>query len=47
MHHFHRKNGQLHIEKLPITDLVKHYQTPLYLYSQSTLEDHWQKLDRA
>jgi diaminopimelate decarboxylase len=47
MHHFHRKNGQLHIEKLPVADLVKHYQTPLYLYSQSTLEDHWLKLDRA
>ena len=30
-----------------IEALVKKYGTPLYIYSQATLENHYQKLDRA
>ena len=47
MHHFHYHNNQLHAEQIPIAPLAQDYHTPFYLYSQSTLEDHWIKLDRA
>ena len=47
MHHFHYQNSQLHVEQLSVTELAQNYGTPTYFYSQSTLEDHWKKLDQA
>ncbi|MES2308837.1 MAG: diaminopimelate decarboxylase, partial [Verrucomicrobiota bacterium] len=47
MHHFHLKNGSLHVENLSVASLAKKYGTPLYVYSQSTLEDHFDRLDKA
>jgi len=47
MHDFHYLAGELQCEQVPIERLVKRFGTPLYVYSQHTLEDHFQKLDSA
>ena len=47
MHDFHYVNGRLQCERVGIESLVRKYGTPLYVYSQHTLEDHFQKLDQA
>ena len=47
MHDFRYVGNKLHCEGVPVESLVKKYGTPLYLYSQHTLTDHFQKLDEA
>jgi diaminopimelate decarboxylase len=47
MHHFRYVGNQLYCEGVSLESLVKKFGTPLYVYSQATLEDHFQKLDRA
>jgi diaminopimelate decarboxylase len=47
MHEFNYKNGVLHCEDIPITDVVKEFPTPFYLYSYSTLIDHFRKIKEA
>jgi diaminopimelate decarboxylase len=47
MHDFHYTGRQLYCERLTVESLVKKFGTPLYIYSQRTLTDHFQKLDRA
>ena len=47
MHNFHYVGNQLHCEGVAIATLAKKFGTPLYVYSQRTLTDHFQKLDRA
>ena len=47
MHHFRYVDGKLHCERVSIDSLVKKFGTPLYIYSQQTLTDHYQKLDVA
>lgn len=47
MHQFHYHNNQLCAEQVPVSTLAEKYGTPLYLYSQSTLENHWKALDQA
>jgi diaminopimelate decarboxylase len=47
MHDFHFMRGKLYCESVAMETLAKKYGTPLYVYSQSTLSNHWQKLDRA
>ena len=47
MHNFHYVGKQLHCEGIAIATLAKKFGTPLYIYSQRTLTDHFQKLDRA
>jgi diaminopimelate decarboxylase len=47
MHDFRYVGNKLFCERVPIASLVKKYGTPLYVYSQHTLEDHFQKLDSA
>ncbi len=46
MHQFHYQNGELYGEDVSIASLVKKHGTPLYVYSQQTFTDHFQKLDR-
>jgi diaminopimelate decarboxylase len=41
------KNGEVYCEDLPVRTLAQEYGTPLYVYSQGTLTDHIQRLDRA
>lgn len=47
MHYFQYKNGILHAEDVPVTDLVYEYGTPLYIYSASTLRRHFAAFDSA
>lgn len=47
MHDFSYVGDKLFCERVSIDSLVKKFGTPLYVYSQHTLEDHFQKLDHA
>ncbi|MEY2408118.1 MAG: diaminopimelate decarboxylase [Verrucomicrobiota bacterium] len=47
MHDFRYVGGRLFCEGVSIESLAKKFSTPLYVYSQNTLEDHFLKLDRA
>src|SRR6476661_10594185 len=47
MHHFHYVGGKLFCEKLSVESLAKKFGTPLYIHSQRTLVDHFQRLDQA
>src|SRR4029077_18089508 len=47
MHDFRYVRGQLYCEGVPLESLVKRFGTPLYVYSQHTLTNHFQQLDRA
>ncbi|MDP7051649.1 MAG: diaminopimelate decarboxylase, partial [Verrucomicrobiota bacterium] len=47
MHDFRYIGGRLHCEGVQVESLVKRFGSPLYVYSQSTLTDHFGKLTRA
>lgn len=47
MHRFRYVGAKLFCEGAPVESLVKQFGTPLYVYSQGTLTDHFQKLDHA
>jgi diaminopimelate decarboxylase len=47
MHSFRYVGGKLFCEGVSIETLARKFGTPLYVYSQGTLTDHFQKLDRA
>src|SRR6267154_1272791 len=47
MHHFHYVGNKLYCEDISVETLAKRFGTPLYIYSQRTLVEHFQKLDRA
>jgi len=47
MHDFRYVGDKLYCEGVAIETLAKKFGTPLYVYSQHTLSDHFAKLDRA
>ena len=47
MHDFNYAAGKLRCERVDIASLARKFGTPLYVYSQHTLTDHFSKLDRA
>ncbi|MFQ5952048.1 MAG: diaminopimelate decarboxylase [Candidatus Omnitrophota bacterium] len=47
MHEFHYKEGILHCEDTPLTEIVKKFPTPFFLYSAKTLLDHYLKMKEA
>jgi diaminopimelate decarboxylase len=47
MHNFRYIGKKLFCEGVAVEALVRRFGTPLYVYSQRTLTDHFQKLDRA
>ncbi len=47
MHDFRYVGNQLFCEGVSVGALAQKFGTPLYVYSQHTLEDHYQKLDAA
>jgi diaminopimelate decarboxylase len=47
MHDFRYVGNKLFCEGTPVETLARRFGTPLYVYSQNTLTDHFQKLDRA
>ena len=47
MHDFKYVGRNLHCEGVPIDSLIRKFGTPLYVYSEHTLSDHFVKLDEA
>lgn len=47
MHEFHYVGNKLYCEGMAIEALARNYGTPLFVYSQRTLADHFLKLDAA
>jgi diaminopimelate decarboxylase len=47
MDHFRYHEGELYAENVAISQIVKNYGTPCYVYSRATLERHWHVFDRA
>ncbi|MFN7141974.1 MAG: diaminopimelate decarboxylase, partial [Limisphaerales bacterium] len=47
MHHFRYVRGKLFCEGVSVESLVKKHGSPLYIYSQKTLTEHFTKLDEA
>src|SRR5580692_5678765 len=47
MHYFRYVGNKLYCEGASVAALAKKYGTPLFIYSQRTLTEHFQKLDRA
>ena len=47
MHEFKFKGNKLYCEKVAVSDLVKKYGTPLYIYSYNTFINHYLKLKQA
>jgi len=47
MHDFRYVRDRLYCERVAVASLVKRFGTPLYVYSQHTIEDHFEKLDRS
>jgi diaminopimelate decarboxylase len=45
MHSFRYINGRLHAENVDLESLAEQHGTPLYVYSRSTIEDHFTRLD--
>ena len=46
MHHFRYVGRELFCESVSMRALARKFGTPLYIYSQRTLTDHFQKLDK-
>jgi diaminopimelate decarboxylase len=47
MHYFHYKANRLYCEGVAVEALARRFGTPLYVYSEQTLTEHFQGLDRA
>lgn len=44
---FNYKNNQLHAESVPLTELAKTFDTPLFVYSKAALASAWQSYETA
>ncbi len=47
MHSFHYENGALHCESISLDALAQEHGTPLYIYSKSTILDHFRRLSAS
>jgi len=47
MDSFAYRNGKLQVERVDVGDIVAEVDTPVYLYSRKTFEDHLDKIQRA
>lgn len=47
MHHFHYRNNELYCEEVPVSNIADDVQTPFYLYSQATLQQHFRAFDAS
>jgi len=47
MDHFLYRNGMLHAEDVPVTEIAASVGTPFYVYSTATLQRHYQVFDEA
>ncbi len=47
MDHFEYRDGELHAEDVPLSELAQRFGTPLFVYSRATLERHFRVFDEA
>ena len=47
MNHFDHRDGILHAEDVPVTEIAKAVGTPFYCYSTATLERHYKVFSKA
>ncbi len=47
MHHFHYSGSDLHCESVDLAAIAKLYGTPTYVYSASTMEDNYRRLQQG
>lgn len=47
LHHFSYRDGVLHAEDVPVTDIIEAVGTPFYCYSTATLERHYKVFSGA
>jgi diaminopimelate decarboxylase len=47
MHHFHYSGSDFHCESVDLAAVAKLYGTPTYVYSASTMEDNYRRLQRG
>src|SRR5262245_365627 len=47
MHDFRYVGGKLYCEGVALESLARKFGTPLYVYSQRTLSEHFRQLDKA
>src|SRR5690242_11243020 len=47
MHHFQYKGNELYAEDVAVKDIVAKVGSPVYIYSQATLERHFRAMDEA
>ncbi|ACL71145.1 diaminopimelate decarboxylase [Thioalkalivibrio sulfidiphilus] len=47
MDHFQYRDGVLHAEEVPLSQIAAAHGTPCYVYSRATLERHWRAFDTA
>src|SRR6195256_3412617 len=47
MHAFHYREGRLYCEDVDLARAAEEFGTPLYIYSASTIIDHYTRLDAA
>jgi diaminopimelate decarboxylase len=47
VHSFHYREGDLYCEEVALSHVAEKYGTPLYVYSASTILDHYRRLDAA
>jgi diaminopimelate decarboxylase len=47
MHHFQYRSDELYAENVAVKDIVAKVGSPVYIYSQSTLERHFKAMDEA
>src|SRR6266853_1085925 len=47
MHSFHYQQGKLYCESTDLASLAEQHGTPLYVYSEQTILDHYRRLNSA
>ncbi len=47
MDYFDYRDGKLHCEEIPVDSLAEEYDTPLFVYSQRTFREHYEKIRSA
>jgi diaminopimelate decarboxylase len=47
MNYFHYKNNQLFCEDISVSEMASLYGTPLYIYSERTIKEHYSRLKKA
>jgi len=45
MNHFHRRDGALHAESVPLADIAAQFGTPCYVYSRAALTEAFRRFD--